>query len=662
MYFKIEAFCERLIHRFNLHNHLHTHIVLLIDVAMSVLASLAAIEVVEALTPSQLFNQQFSTLWGVASFIVSLVTFRIGRAYRIVIRYSTLRDLGRLCIVVIAKEILMGFIAVFGTNLKFFSEMLYALLLIDMLLTAFCIVGVRVIMVLSYDYLMRRLNRRKKLMRVLIYGTDDKSAAALTRLRNSDHYLISGFLVPDSENHKKRTLLGKDVFAFHSKESLKLLIHKLDIDGILFAYQMNARKEQDRIMAWAPELELETFIVPTVDKVNNGSISDNSVRNIKIEDLLGRSEIRISLDEVKKEFTGKTIMVTGAAGSIGSELCRQLAQFGIGHLVMYDNAETPLHNIRLEFEERFPHVSFTPVIGDVRNLPRLDFVFREFRPEIVFHAAAYKHVPLMEENPCEAVIANVLGSRNVADKCVEYESEKMVMISTDKAVNPTNIMGATKRMAEIYVQSLGLAIESGSIKGNTRFITTRFGNVLGSNGSVIPRFRDQIAKGGPVTVTHPEIQRFFMTIPEACLLVMEAATIADSTEIFAFDMGKPIKIADLATRMIRLAGLEPGIDIKVEFTGLRPGEKLYEEVLATKENTIPTEHDRIFVARVRQYDYEEACKRSDNLLHLAKSVNIPDMVILMKQIVPEFISKHSPFEIYDHPQSEVKQEKDQESE
>jgi FlaA1/EpsC-like NDP-sugar epimerase len=326
-----------------------------------------------------------------------------------------------------------------------------------------------------------------------------------------------------------------------------------------------------------------------------------------------RPEIQISMDQIIENFQGKTVMVTGAAGSIGSELCRQLATFGIKELVMYDNAETPMHNLRLEFDEKFPGVKYTPIIGDVRQVARLDYAFRKHRPQVVFHAAAYKHVPLMEENPCEAVLVNVAGSRNVADKCIEYDVEKMVMVSTDKAVNPTNIMGCTKRLAEIYVQSMGLAMEQGKKAGKTRFVTTRFGNVLGSNGSVIPRFREQIAKGGPVTVTHPEITRFFMTIPEACRLVMEAATMSTGNQIFVFDMGESVKIDDLARRMIRLAGFTPDVDIKVEYSGLRPGEKLYEEVLATNENTLPTNHSRIRIAKVREYTMQMQMKPSPSL-------------------------------------------------
>jgi len=340
-------------------------------------------------------------------------------------------------------------------------------------------------------------------------------------------------------------------------------------------------------------------------------------------------------------------MVTGAAGSIGSELCRQLAAFGVGYLVLFDNAETPMHELRLELERNFPNLKFTPFVGDVRQKERLRMVFEKYRPHVVFHAAAYKHVPLMEENPCEAVRVNVVGSRLVADFCVEYNVDMMVMISTDKAVNPTNVMGASKRLAEIYVQSLGLAIERGEVKGKTRFVTTRFGNVLGSNGSVIPYFRKQIERGGPVTVTDPGITRFFMTIPEACRLVMEAATMSTGNQIYVFDMGEPVKIVDLAERMIRLAGYVPNEDIKIKFIGLRPGEKLYEEVLSNEENTIPTGNAKIRVAKVRKYRRDEVLRAYDQLAELALAVQIEDTVRLMKQMVPEFKSKNSRFEILD---------------
>lgn len=419
------------------------------------------------------------------------------------------------------------------------------------------------------------------------------------------------------------------------------------MDAVLFAREEDVKTEADRLIAYCESAKIKILVAPSIDEVIDGKVMKSSIREVKIEDLLGRDEIRISMNEIVKNFRGRTVLVTGAAGSIGSELCRQLASFGPEKLILFDNAETPMHNLRLELEERFPRLSFVPVVGDVRQPARLDYAFRKWRPQVVFHAAAYKHVPLMEENPCEAVQVNVAGSRNVADKCIEYDVEKMVMISTDKAVNPTNIMGCTKRLAEIYVQSLGLALERGEVKGRTKFVTTRFGNVLGSNGSVIPRFREQIAKGGPVTVTHPEITRFFMTIPEACRLVMEAATMSTGNQIFVFDMGESVKIDTLARRMITLAGFEPDKDIMIEYSGLRPGEKLYEEVLSNTENTLPTSHDRIRIAKVREYEYANARSVMADLESLALAVEIPDMVRMMKRTVPEFISKNSRYEQYD---------------
>jgi FlaA1/EpsC-like NDP-sugar epimerase len=395
--------------------------------------------------------------------------------------------------------------------------------------------------------------------------------------------------------------------------------------------------ESQRLIPFATENKIRLLVAPSIDDFAN--VNAQNVRNIKVEDLLGRDEIAISMDKIKERFSGKVVLVTGASGSIGSELCRQLARLGVKKLVLYDNAETPMHNLRLELEEKFKDLNFVPVIGDVRQRQRLDYVFRTWRPEVVFHAAAYKHVPLMEENPCEAVLVNLIGSRQVADKCIEYGVEMMVMISTDKAVNPTNIMGCTKRLAEIYVQSIS--------NEKTKFVTTRFGNVLGSNGSVIPRFREQIESGGPVTVTHPEITRYFMTIPEACRLVMEAATMSEGKDIFVFDMGEPVKIDTLARRMIELAGFVPGKDIQIVYSGLRPGEKLYEEVLSDKENTDPTAHDRIRIAHVRKYDYQDACRFVDELEVLSREVRIPEMVKRMKEIVPEFKSNNSKFEVYD---------------
>jgi len=340
-------------------------------------------------------------------------------------------------------------------------------------------------------------------------------------------------------------------------------------------------------------------------------------------------------------------MVTGAAGSIGSEICRQLCHFDLKKLILFDSAETPMHNIRLELEDRFPEVNFLPVVGDVRMEARVKNVFVKYHPQYVFHAAAYKHVPLMEENPCEAVHTNVYGTYILANMSVRYDVEKFVMISTDKAVNPTNVMGASKRLAEMYIQSLGLAISRGRHPGKTHFITTRFGNVLGSNGSVIPRFREQLAKGGPLTVTDPDIIRYFMTIPEACRLVLEASFMGKGNDIFVFDMGEQVKIVDLARRMIELSGLVPDEDIKIIYTGLRPGEKLYEELLIHEADTYPTSNGRIYRAAIREFDYDDIATVVQNLTKAALDFDKYETVRMMKLIVPEFKSNNSEYETVD---------------
>jgi FlaA1/EpsC-like NDP-sugar epimerase len=546
----------------------------------------------------------------------------------------------------VGKEILLLLTVILFNEGHHSLHFLVGVIVIDLLFTVMLSISVRVAMVVCYSLLIKYVNRRVERHRVLIYGVADKAVSLLSRLHSSPHYEVCGFIVYD-EKEVYHKVAGFPIENFSDLESLNRVVMDNRIDGILFAKGKDAKMERERLMEYCNEIGCKMYIAPSIDELSDNKVVERGIRKIKIEDLLGRPEIEISMDKIVDTFKGKTIMVTGAAGSIGSELCRQLATFGVKELVLFDNAETPSHNVRLEFEEHFPDLKFTPIIGDVRSVQRLDFVFKKFKPEIVFHAAAYKHVPLMEENPCEAVLVNVVGSKNVADKCREFGVEAMIMISTDKAVNPTNIMGCTKRLAEIYVQSLGLAIKNGEIEGKTKYITTRFGNVLGSNGSVIPHFNAQIAAGGPITVTHPDIVRYFMSIPEACRLVMEAATISKGNEICVFDMGKPIKIAALAEQMVKLAGLKLGEDIEIKYTGLRPGEKLYEEILATKENTIPTGHESIFVAKVRNYDYKDADAVAAQLGAYAAEVDIPDMVKLMKATVPEFKSKNSPFEVYD---------------
>ena len=558
------------------------------------------------------------------------------------IRYATLREVWRLLFMVMTKSFLLWPCVVWGNLLP---GHVYLFLLSDFFVTFVSLLGIRLVMLNVYNVILMSTYVRKK--NILIYGIGENSVTLSqggTKVYMSD-YVVRGFIVKE---HKKRhfRISGYTVFGVEDEEELKQLVIRHNIDGILFPSVKLAQKEKDGLIPMCDAINLRTLVVPGTEEMKNGVVP-RSVRRIHIEDLLGRDEIEINLNEISALLKGKTVLVTGAAGSIGSEICRQLAKFNIEQLVCYDMGETPLHNLRLELEEKFPYLSFLPIIGDVRSRTRLETIFRTYRPQVVFHAAAYKHVPLMEENPCEAIRVNVFGSRNVADMAVKYEVERFVMVSTDKAVNPTNIMGCSKRLAEIYVQSLSVALRKGEVAGKTKFITTRFGNVLGSNGSVIPRFKEQIKNGGPVTVTHPDIIRFFMTIPEACRLVLEAGTMGNGGEIFVFDMGEPVKIADLARRMIILSGFRPDKDIRIEYTGLRPGEKLYEEVLSDKENTKETPHPKINVASVREYAYAEVAPRIDRLNELAIAVQIPEMVKEMKSLVPEFKSKNSIYEKYD---------------
>lgn len=619
--------------------YVSTGLIFALDVLLSFVSALLVIFGVHYLvieTTSALFAywNRFVWVWLITSTLSAAFMFWAFRSYRIIIRHSSLADIFRF-FPAVACASLLDAVVLFATGL--WHPKTWFILLSYGILCIFLIVVFRVAMIRVYEELQRRFRARgTDIIRVLVYGSDEKSIALQTRLRSSRHYDVVGYLT-DIVSEGNLTSHNLPVHILKEKEDFVRFVQKHGIGGIIFAREEDIRGELHRLVSYAAECKLRLLVAPSIGDYSN--VASQGVRNVKVEDLLGRDEISISMDKIQERFSGKVVMVTGAAGSIGSELCRQLARVGVKKLVLFDNAETPMHNLRLELDDKFPELKFVPVIGDVRQVQRLDYVFRTWHPQVVFHAAAYKHVPLMEDNPCEAVLVNLIGSRQVADKCIEYGVEMMVMVSTDKAVNPTNIMGCTKRLAEIYVQSIN--------NDKTKFVTTRFGNVLGSNGSVIPRFREQIENGGPVTVTHPEITRYFMTIPEACRLVMEAATMSDGKDIYVFDMGKPVKIDHLARRMIDLAGFEPDKDIKIVYSGLRPGEKLYEEVLSDKENSDPTSHDRIRVAHVRKYEYEDACRFTDELEILSREVRIPEMVKRMKEIVPEFISKNSKFEIYD---------------
>ncbi|MBQ0054092.1 MAG: polysaccharide biosynthesis protein [Bacteroidales bacterium] len=609
---------------------------------MSMVATFFSVAMANLCVRPGFYNDYFFILWIISAGIASIVLFYIFGSYKVIIRHINFKDIYKFVAVAFIKVLAVS--AVLFLYQNHITRAPKVFLVLDFFLTVFFFIAVRLLMIVVYEVFKKRTNDSKNINKILVYNVSDKSIALIARLQNSQHFKIVGFISRTKKESKLYVQGNLPVYYVEEAKDFGKLVSHLGVGGILFSTEEDARAEQDEILNYSIQQHIKTLIAPSIDEIDNAhEIDQKQIREIRVEDLLLRKEIKINLEEVKREFSGKVIMVTGAAGSIGSELVRQLAGFGVKRLILFDNAETPMHNIRLELEEKYTELDFVPVIGDVRYKERLDFAFRTYHPQILFHAAAYKHVPLMEENPCEAVLVNVIGSRNVADKAVEYGVEKMVMVSTDKAVNPTNIMGCSKRLAEIYIQSFGLSGQS----GRTKFVTTRFGNVLGSNGSVIPRFREQLEKGGPITVTHPEITRFFMTIPEACRLVMEAATMTSGNQIFVFDMGKSVKIDTLARRMIELAGLEPDKDIKIKYTGLRPGEKLYEEKLSNKENTLPTPNERILIAKVRDYEYSVARDAVSRLEKLSMNVEIDELVKLMKEIVPEYISKNSRFEKFD---------------
>ena len=581
--------------------------------------------------------------WIVAVYIVC---FLAGGLYSVLWKYAGERDLIRL-----AGMIAVPTAVVYVVNRRFIHGVLFN--------SANCMASVLIFLFIGGSRLawrlflnhplgerMRKVPAKDPNRPVLIVGAGEAGAWAINVCKSNKEYGHAVVAVDDDPAKLNQTIHGVPVKG--TLEDIPELCTRYGIHSIIIAIPTLKGSKLSHVIDLCVSTHCAVQVLSDPQLVGSGAPQQEVFRELNPADFLSREEVTLDTDKISGYLTGKTVLVTGGGGSIGSELCRQVMRFKPGKLLIFDIYENCAYELQMELQQKYGRdIPVTVLIGSIRDKRRLDEVFDTYHPTVVFHAAAHKHVPLMEENPCEAVLANVAGSRNVADKCIEYDVEKMVMISTDKAVNPTNIMGCTKRLAEIYVQSLGLAIEAGKVKGKTKFVTTRFGNVLGSNGSVIPRFREQIAKGGPVTVTHPDITRFFMTIPEACRLVMEAATMSTGTQIFVFDMGKSVKIAHLAKRMIELAGLEVDKDIKIEYTGLRPGEKLYEEVLSNTENTLPTSHDRIRIAKVREYDYIDALKGAQELEKLSRAVIIPDMVRLMKEIVPEFKSKNSRFEEFD---------------
>lgn len=624
--------------------YLNRWIIFLIDLFLSVFSTVTSLALVSYILDWNYTDQIILTVF-LASLFCSTASFLVCQTYKGIIRHSAFTETGRIAMSSSLKVATILPVLLFTTGLLSFRGFLLGSV-VDLFLTFFILTIFRAFLITLYTFMVSSIvsNRKDKLF---IFGHEDSSPALLNDsfLRENSSYQVEGFL-RFGQRVSMRIGLYK-VYFITDQEEFSRWVNRYNIKAILFTDYKAVKEESERLVRFCEKEKVRMLLLPSLDELKGGKLKMRALPEVRIEDLLGREEIRINMEEIAGSLKGKVVLVTGAAGSIGSELCRQLCHFGLKQLVLFDSAETPMHNIRLELEEKFPDVEFTPVMGDIRMIHRVESIYQRFRPHIVFHAAAYKHVPLMEENPCEAVHTNVYGTRNVADMAVKYDVDKFIMVSTDKAVNPTNVMGASKRLAEMYVQSLSIAISKGRQSGKTRFITTRFGNVLGSNGSVIPRFREQLAKGGPLTVTHPDIIRYFMTIPEACRLVLEAAFMGKGNEIFVFDMGTPVKIANLARRMIELAGLIPGEDIEIKYTGLRPGEKLYEELLATKENTLPTENEKIYRAQVREYDYEDICTVMSPLIDLAIKVDKMGTVRMMKGIVPEFKSKNSVYEALD---------------
>lgn len=588
-------------------------------------------------------------LWPITSgnlvcVVLFIIGFRLFHTYTGIIRYSSLIDLQRVGMASLVGSILSFFAGIgvkaIGTETIVIPGILGCLALL--VCTSMAMWVERMAVRAMFDTF-----RTDKAIPVAIYGTKAGGIALANSIRTvkEKQYVLQAF-ISDGPEMKNVYLMGKRVFL--NEEGIAEKLKEIKVRAVLVSPLKSEKlRNNPEMVDELVKAGIKIMMMPVAQEWDEKKdLSYNQLHEVEIEDLLPRDKIEVDMDAIGKMLTGKRVLITGAAGSIGSEMVRQVAAYKPAELILIDQAETPMHDVRLMMARQFPDIKNQTIVSSITDQIHMEKIFEAHKPEYVFHAAAYKHVPMMEDNPAMAVRNNINGTRVIADLAVKYGTKKFVMISTDKAVNPTNVMGCSKRICEIYCQSLNQAIVEGKVKGVTQFVTTRFGNVLGSNGSVIPLFKEQIKKGGPITVTHPDIIRFFMLISEACKLVLEAGTMGKGGEIFVFDMGRPVKIVDLAKRMIKLSGAK---DIDIKFTGLRDGEKLFEEVLNDKEGTKPTYHPKIMIAKVRSYDYETAKKNEDELLQL--SYTHDDMLIVkkMKEIVPEYKSQVSKYEVLDYP-------------
>ena len=628
--------------RFNIHNlsYLPRWIIVLIDISVLIMAFSLTYLIFNGTGLDYIITTHVLTFIGLF-FGINVFFFWLFRTYSGIIRHSSYID---------AVKILFSqtSVLVFFLFFNFLFELLFRQkaflntgLFINIVLSFCGLFLYRVIVKQTFElYFIEKTN--DKLIKAIIYGTDANaiSVANALKFETPTRFKIVAFVDKNNQNASKRML---DLPILIQRKKLPALMRSVGAEGIVIADKGLSKEEQLVIIDQCLEFNYKVYTIPSVADWENQKEISQKVKNIQIEDLLEREPIVLDSISISRQLKDQTILITGAAGSIGSEIVRQVLSFNPKKVIILDQAETPLHHISLEVQCIKERTIIRSVITDIRNRGALEKVFKQYRPQMVYHAAAYKHVPLMEENPSQAILTNVEGTKNLADLACEYGVKKFVMISTDKAVNPSNVMGASKRIAEKYVQSLHLKYKESHNLQATKFITTRFGNVLGSNGSVVPLFTKQIADGGPLTITHPDIIRYFMTIPEACQLVLEAGSMGNGGEIYIFDMGKPVKIIDLAKKMIKLAGFIPDRDIKIKIVGLRPGEKLYEELLNDTSKTLSTHHEKIMIAQELQVEFEDLHYHIEELIGIASFFDNDDIVTKMKKIVPEFISMNSTY-------------------